>query len=175
MGLMVRVLDKIVFTALFLTALQVPILADHYRQYLSGFFDATEKQVEQYQALADQFGYESVDALIDTLRQNPDPVVKQDAANKAETVSTMDELQTGIQTLSQGHYYEKAWYMFHPEQNATLARVIDNFSPSVPLDPMAVLFSLITAIVLNMILWAPFWCVGKVRHWHHHRHHHHPA
>lgn len=171
MGLMVRVLDKIVFTALFLTALQVPILADHYRQYLSGFFDATEQQVAQYQALADQFGYASVEALIEALSQNPDAVVKEDAANKAQTVSTLDELQSGIHTLAEGHYYEKAWYMLHPDQSATLARVIENFSPSVPLDPMAVLFSLITAIVANILLWAPFWCAGKVRHWRHHRHH----
>mgnify|MGYP001484744842 CR=1 FL=1 len=122
--------------------------------------------------MADQFGYESVDALIDTLRQNPDPVVKQDAANKAQTVSTLDDLQAGIQTLSNGHYYEKAWYMFAPQQHQTLRRVLTNFSPSIPLAPEAVLFSLITAIAINMVLWAPYWCACRVRNWRHHRHAH---
>lgn len=173
MGMMIRVLDKIVFTALFLTALQVPILADHYRQYLSGFYDATEQQVAQYRALAEQFGYDSVDALVDALEQNPDPVVRQDAGNKAQTIASLGALREGLQILSDGHYYEQAWYMLHPRQNATLTRVLDNFAPSVPLNPNAVLFSLITAIALNMFIWAPFWCAGKVRHWHRHRHQHH--
>ncbi|QJR79803.1 DUF2937 family protein [Alteromonas pelagimontana] len=164
MGIFVRVIDKIVFAALFLSALQIPILADHYRQYLAGFYDATSEQVQQYQALADQFDYPSIEAMIDTLRQNPDRMIQEDASNKAQTVAKLDEISHGLETLQQGHYFQQAWYMFSPEHKNTLVRVMDNFAPSVPLSPTAIVFSLITAIVVNLIIWAPFWTVGKVRH-----------
>ena len=60
MHVLARVIDKLLFAALFIAALQVPILADHYRQYLAGYFDATREQVAELEVLARQFNYPSV-------------------------------------------------------------------------------------------------------------------
>ncbi len=163
MGMIARVIDKLVFTALLLIAMQVPILADHYRQYLAGYLDATNEQVEQYRALAARHGYVSVEAMIRKLQQNPDAIVRDDAKNKAETVKKLLTLQSGLRTLSEGNYYQQAVYMFSPQRLSVLQRVLDNFSPSIPLSPAAVGFSIVNAIILNLLLVSPVWLVRKRR------------
>lgn len=169
MGLFTRVIDKILFAVLFLIALQVPILADHYRQYLAGFYDATELQVSELRELARVNGYNDVDALIDELKKNPQQIVRQDANNKSAALRRLAVLEDGIETLNSGDYFSQAWYMFSPTQQETLRQVLSNFSPSVPLSAPSIVFSLLTAILLNLIIWSPFWTAKKVKHWRHRR------
>lgn len=172
MRIVIRLVDKLVFSALLLIALQIPILADHYRQYLSGFVDATEQQVAGYQRLADEFGYPSIDAMIVALEQNPEAVIRADAENKKVTLAQLKELQHGLTTLQQGHYYEQAWYMFTPTHSETLKRVLENFAPSVPLTPTAIIYSVVTAMLLNFLLWLPYLgACGCVKLYRRHRNH----
>ncbi len=172
MGIVVRLADKLIFSALLLIALQIPILADHYRQYLSGFMDATKQQVAGYQRLADDYGYSSVDAMIKALESNSEALIRSDAEIKRQTLAQLKELQRGLSTLQQGHYYEQAWYMFNPAQADTLKRVLDNFAPSVPLTPTAIIYSVITAILLNLLIWLPYFgacgCKKLYRRYHSH-------
>lgn len=160
MHLLARVTDKLLFAILLLTTLQVPILADHYRQYLSGFYDAQLEQVTAIEQLARDYNYNTVDALLESLAQNSNPVVREDARNKASAIARLREVETGLDTLTHGAYYQQAWYMLSPSRKNTLLRVLDNFSPSVPLSPEPVVFSILFAILLNVLVWAPFW-MGK--------------
>ncbi|RDV24317.1 DUF2937 family protein [Alteromonas aestuariivivens] len=164
--MIVRIIDKIGFAVLLLLALQIPILADHYRQYLSGYYDATARQVAEYQSMADEFGYPTVTEMINALERNSSPIVQKDAQYKLRTLAEHRQLESGLSTLKNGHYFQQAWYMLAPKQRATLARVLENFSPSVPLTPSAIVYSLITAILANLLLWTPFWLfrTGKAIH-----------
>ncbi|MCW8091363.1 DUF2937 family protein [Alteromonas sp. ASW11-130] len=172
MTLFVRVLDKILFATLLLVALQVPILADHYRQYLTGYYDATAAQVEEYKALSVRHGYTHLEDMLAELEKSSNPVVRDDTQNKVNTLAMLKELNEGIRVLNRGHYYQQAWYMLSPSQNETLRRVLDNFHPSIPLSPEAVVFSLISAIIINVIMWAPYWTAVKLKQWRHNRKYH---
>lgn len=163
MKALVNIMDKIIFAALFIAALQVPVLADHYRQYLTGFYDATAQQVADYESLARQFGYASVSAMLDDLRTNNSPMVRQDAEQKAVTMRRLQDLETGLTQLQTGNYFSQAWYMFNPDRFDVLKRVGENFAPSVPLSPPAVIYSVVVAIIANMLLWTPAWCVRGAR------------
>lgn len=160
---LINLLDKFLFAVLLLLALQIPILADHYRQYLNGFVTATQKTVSEYQALADQFGYDSVELMIDDLQQNPAPLVRRDAQNKALTVKRLNELESGLQILSSGHFLEQTWYMLAPQRFDTLKKVGNHFSPSIPLQPSAVIYSVVLALLINAVFYTPIWCVKGVR------------
>ena len=81
--MIVRVLDKVVFAVLFIITLQVPILADHYRQYLNGYYDALRDEVSSSSALAKQHGFSSVEAMLESLQKNSEPVVRENASMKA--------------------------------------------------------------------------------------------
>ncbi|MCW8107876.1 DUF2937 family protein [Alteromonas ponticola] len=167
MTLIVRVLDKILFATLLLIALQVPILADHYRQYLTGYYDATSTQVEQYRKLSARHGYSTLEAMLADLKNNSNAVIREDTQHKYQTIAMLEQLDEGLTVLNQGHYFEQAWYMLSPAQNDTLKRVLDNFQPSIPLSPESIVFSLITAILINIIVWAPYWTAVRVRQWRH--------
>ena len=160
----IRIFDKVVFATLFVAALQVPILADHYRQYLSGYYDATREEVSAMSALAERHGYSSVGAMLSALKQNSEAVVRADAERKSALFTKLSHIEQGIKTLEHGHYYEKAWYMATPSNASTLQKVLGNFSTSVPLTPSSIIFSFITALLINLLLWSPYLCYCLVRH-----------
>ena len=92
MKVLFNLVDKFLFAVLLIAAMQIPILADHYRQYLSGYYDATQRTIEEYQALANQFGYSNVAQMIAALEQNDVALVREDARNKARTLETFNNL-----------------------------------------------------------------------------------
>jgi hypothetical protein len=150
-------LDKLLFSALLVVAFQVPILADHYRQYLQGFYDATLEQVVYLDTLAANFGFHSAHDLIDYLVQSSDPIVQQDAKNKAQIMATKIQLEEDMRILSTGHYYAQAWYMLQPQHYPRLKQVMINFSPSIPLHPNALVWAIITALLANLIILSPLY------------------
>ena len=149
--MVVRVLDKVVFAVLFIITLQVPILADHYRQYLNGYYDALRDEVASSSELAKQHGFSSVEAMLDSLQKNSEPVVRENASMKASRFAQITTLEQGMRKLEHGHYFEQLVFMASPSQYGTLNRVLDNFRPSVPLTPSSIVFSLVTAIFLNLL------------------------
>lgn len=158
-----RIVDKIVFATLFVIALQVPILADHYRQYLSGYFDAVQSEVDGLSTLARNNGYASVQSMIQDLSQNEAQLVREDAVLKQQTLDRYERTQVGLAALNTSNYFKQAWYMFQPTQYKTLNRVLENFHPSVPLQPMAIGASFIVALLLNLFIISPIWLTRKVR------------
>lgn len=158
-----RVLDKVVFAVLFIITLQVPILADHYRQYLNGYYDAIKDEVTSSSELAKQHGFSSVEAMLDSLKQNDEALVRDSASQKAKRFSMIESIEHGMRTLEYGHYFEKLMYMSSPSQFSTLKKVVDNFRPSIPLTPASIIFSLVTAILLNLLIWTPQFCYCQVK------------
>ncbi|GFD87800.1 hypothetical protein KUL152_00260 [Tenacibaculum sp. KUL152] len=161
--MIVRVLDKVLFAVLFIITLQVPILADHYRQYLSGYYDALRDEVTSSTELAKQHGFSSVEAMLESLQQNNEAVVRENATLKAERFAQINAIEQGMRKLEHGHYFEKLVFMATPSRYDTLDRVLDNFSPSVPLTPSSIIFSLVTAILLNLLIWTPHFCYCQVK------------
>ena len=158
-----RILDKVVFAVLFIITLQVPILADHYRQYLNGYYDAIRDEVTLSSELAKQHGFSSVEAMLDSLQQNDEALVRDNASHKAQRFSMIESLEQGMRTLGYGHYFEKLTYMASPDQFTTLKKVVANFRPSIPLTPASVIFSLVTAILLNLLIWTPHFCYCQAK------------
>ncbi|WP_420935526.1 DUF2937 family protein [Alteromonas sp. A081] len=161
--MIMRVLDKVVFAVLFIIALQVPILADHYRQYLNGYYEAIRDEVTLSSELAKQHGFSSVKAMLDSLQQNDEALVRDNASQKAQRFSMIDSLEQGMRTLEYGHYFEKLAYIASPEQFSTLKKVVDKFRPSIPLTPTSIIFSLVTAILLNLLIWTPHFCYCQAK------------
>ncbi|MBU2977447.1 DUF2937 family protein [Alteromonas sp. C1M14] len=164
-----RFIDKLFFAALFVACLQIPVLIDHYRQYLTGFYDATYQQVEGLNALATQYGFDSAEELVAYLSGNRDAIVRQDAQAKAQLLVTLSDTQAGLNILNHGHYFQRVSYIFSPKRYQTLTNVLDNYTPALPLTIPSVLYSLLLALLLNIVLASPFWGCKRVYQWHKHR------
>jgi len=156
MNVIINILDKILFGILLLVFFQVPILSDHYLQYVSGYYDATSKQVEGFKQNAAQHNYPDVYAMINDLRTNSNSVVRTDAEQKLETMREYEELTATITTLKEGNIYQRAWFIFNPSRWETLKKVHENFKPGIPLSVNDIGFSVLTALVLSILLIWPF-------------------
>ncbi|WP_419572002.1 DUF2937 family protein [Rheinheimera sp.] len=156
-----RLLDKLVFGAALLLSLQLPLLAEHYHQYLAGFYQATQLQVDGYSATAKAHQFADLDAMIAQHLQNPEPSVRDDARQKQATVDLLQELQAGIYTFEQGYLPEKLWFMLQPKRLPQLQAVVKNFTPGIPLTGEALLFAVLCALLLNLLLMWPFYAFGR--------------
>ncbi|WP_189418882.1 DUF2937 family protein [Cellvibrio zantedeschiae] len=156
MNFIINIFDKIVFGALLLLFFQVPILADHYLQYVSGYFAAIESQVEGFKENAAKHHYTDAYAMINDLRTNSNSVVRTDAEQKVQTMHEYEELKKTITTLQNGNIYQRAWFMFNPARWDTLKKVGENFKPGIPLSLNDIGFSILTALILSVLLMWPF-------------------
>lgn len=155
MNFIINIFDKIVFGALLLLFFQVPILADHYLQYVSGYYDAIDQQVEGFKENAAKHNYKDVYAMIDDLLANSNSVVRTDAEQKVQTMHEYEELKETIATLQNGNIYQRAWFIFNPTRWDRLKKVYENFKPGVPLGLTDIGFSVLTALMLSILMMWP--------------------
>ncbi len=153
--MIVNLLDKLIFAGLLLIAFQVPVLSDHYVQYLSGYYEATKHQVEGFRSNAVRHGYPDEYAMINDLLQNPNAVIKDDARQKQLTLREFDELTQTLTTLINGNYFERAWFISSPKQWKTLDKVLVNFKPGIPLSINDLVYSVLIALLLSTLLTLP--------------------
>ncbi len=151
-----RLLDKLVFGAALILALQVPQLADHYHQFLSGLYESTKWQVDGYQATAREYGYPSVRALVEHHMQNDVASVRKDALQKLATLDQYEHLQAGMAVFENGNLLSQTMYMLHPERYRYLEKVVSNFDPGVPLTLGGWTFGVVVGLLINTVLTLPF-------------------
>jgi hypothetical protein len=150
------ILDKLVFAGVLLTLFQLPILASHYHQYLQGYVDANEQQIAQYQQLALQYHYPSLEAMLAEHQQNTVESVRADATLKSQQLVALQELKAGLTIFEHGSLWQQTHYMLQPAQYPQLVSVLRNFAPGIPLNPEYLGLCLLAALCFNLIAAAPW-------------------
>lgn len=154
MGIITRLIDKVLFAVLFIATLQVPVLNQQYLQYLNGYLDATGDEVAHYEQLARHHGYASVNDMINALLSNPAALVRDDAKHKLTVIDAYKEAQYAAEYLQNANYFEQVRYFAQPNQYSRLTSVLKLFEPSLPLQPESVSSALVTALILYLFPWA---------------------
>ncbi|MCW8327241.1 DUF2937 family protein [Photobacterium sp. SDRW27] len=150
-----RLFDRLIFGGLLIATLQIPMLADHYLQYLSGFYDATTKQINAYINNAHRHGFDSAESMIDALLKENSSIVRVDAEQKQLVIQQHKELEQAITTLSTGNLIEKALFMFNPVRFDELQRVLRHFKLGIPIDFKSIVICVAIALGLNAVLYLP--------------------
>ncbi|MGY5453404.1 DUF2937 family protein [Agarivorans sp. MS3-6] len=152
--MLVNTLDKVLFAVLLLAFFQMPILTEHYLQFVNGQYHSAKQQVDNFQINADLHQYASIDAMIDDFKQNSNLAVRTDAMQKQQTMANFRQLGQAIELFTQGNLYQKSIYMFSPERWQTLKKVLANFTPGISLNPLTIVYSVIAALFLGgMLMW----------------------
>ena len=151
-----RLIDKLVFGVALIVSLQIPLLVDYYHQYLSGWYKATELQVDGYAATAKPHQFADVQAMINAHLNNAEPSVRTDAEQKLATVHLLAELTAGMDTFATGNLLEKMLFMLHPDRIQLLKDVVQNFKVGIPLNVSGLLFAVVFALLLNVLIMLPF-------------------
>jgi hypothetical protein len=158
-----RLIDKLVFGVALIVSLQMPLLVDYYHQYLSGWYKATQSQVDGYAATAKTHQFASVQAMIDAHLNNPEPSVRTDAEQKLATVQLLADLSAGMDTFATGNLLGKMLFMLHPDRIQLLKDVVQNFKPGIPLNASGLAFAVVFALLLNVLIMLPFRVFGRRR------------
>jgi hypothetical protein len=158
-----RLLDKLVFGVALIVALQMPLLVDHYHQYLSGWYKATQWQVDGYEATAKTHQFANAQAMIENHLKNTEPSVRADAEQKLATVELLADLSVGMDTFATGNLLEKMLFMLNPDRIHVLKDVVQNFKPGIPLNASGLAFAVIFALLLNFLIMLPFRVFGSRR------------
>lgn len=161
--MILRFLDKLIFGAALIAALQIPQLADHYQQYLSGLHSSTEWQVTGYEATATKYKYTNAKAMIEHHLQNDVPSVRMDAQQKLATIEQLKDIQSGISVFNNGNLLEQTLYMFNPENYDYLTETLANFKLGIPLTVEGFAFGVIVGLFINMLIGLPFVMLSKTR------------
>ncbi len=156
-----RLVDKLVFGAALILSLQMPLLVDYYHQYLSGWYKATQSQVDGYAATAKTHQFANVQAMIDAHLNNAEPSVRTDAEQKLATVELLADLRLGMDTFATGNLLEKMLFMLHPDRVHVLKDVTQNFKLGIPLNPSGLAFAVVFALLLNFLIMLPFRFFGR--------------
>lgn len=161
--LILNTLDKVIFTVLLLVFFQLPILSNHYLQFVSGYYSAAKIQVEGYQRNATAYHYADVDAMIEDFKHNSNPAVRADAEQKQQTLHQFADLAQALEVLQHGNLLEKTIYIFAPARWPRLNEVLKNFKPGIPLEPMVVGYSVLVALIIGGLFMWPIRRLSKAR------------
>ncbi len=160
-----RLIDKLVFGLILVMALQLPQLADHYQQFLSGLYESTRWQVEGYEATAKQYQYADAQEMIAHHQVNQEPSVRADAEQKLQTLELYTQLEQGMEIFKAGNLFEKTAYIFNPARFDYLEKTLSNFKPGIPLTASGIGFGVVVALVVHYLGSMPFilWARRKKR------------
>lgn len=155
-----RLIDKLIFGVALIVALQVPLIFDHYQQFLSGLYESTKWQVEGYETTANRHEYPSVRAMIDHHLQNDVLSVRTDAEQKLATLHIFEQLKAGVETFKNGNIIRKSLYMFRPSRYGYLKKTLDNFTPGIPLTIHGIVFGGGLGLLISFLITLPFTLLG---------------
>lgn len=158
------IIDKIVFAALLLALFQLPILADHYHQYLQGYVDAGEKNLQQITQLAEQYHYPNVQAMLDEHQRNSTASVRADAQLKLQQIDQHRQAQAALAVFEHQSLWQQTLYMGNPTNLPQLKAVLQNFAPGIPLTPRYLLLCVVVALAFNLLAALPLQLARRFKH-----------
>lgn len=144
--------SKIIFAAALLLLMQVPILTTQTIQYMQGYIDANQAQIDALTQVARENGYASVESMLASLAMNDDPVVVQDTQNKRQMFEQTQYLKSELLQLQEAGYLQKFQFLVAPSHWQHVQNVVPNYRPGIPFQPIDLAYSLGLAVVFSVFL-----------------------
>lgn len=157
MRLLTGLLDRLLFVAGFIVALQLPQFIDHYTQRYGGYHQALADSMAEYQRNADQHYGGDLDRLIADLRSASSAGIHEIGDKLAAERQREREMRRGLTILEGGTLPEKLWYLARHVDRDIAIGTWAAFTPGLPLSLEALLCGLIGAILVsglfNLLRW----------------------
>ena len=146
-----NLLDKICFALGVILFLQLPQFIDQYTQRIGGYVDSQQAQIADYQILADRHFSGDLQAYLNRLKQNPDPVI----ADSAEQINTLISDSKSLAQEASIYESKPLWYTipyfishFRIELVKGTAR---NFTPGMPINLWSWLYGLVGGVLFSLL------------------------
>ncbi|WP_084197600.1 DUF2937 family protein [Solimonas soli] len=157
MRMLTGLVDRLLFVAGFIAALQLPQFVDHYTQRYGGYHQALADSMAEYQRNADAHYGGDLERLIADLRSAPSAGIHDIGSKLAADRERETAMRAGLAILEHGSLPEKLWYLARHLDREIAAGTWAAFTPGLPLTLDALLCGLIGALLVcglfNLLVW----------------------
>jgi len=129
-----NLVDKCVFTLLFICGVQLPAFIGQYLHQLSGQLTEAKLQLAQYETLAAKHYQGELSLLIKNYRANNDPVIVDTASVIEVLVRRVNYLDEHFTSIYNSQYLEQLLYFFMNLDLQIAQQTANLFQLSVPLE-----------------------------------------
>jgi len=143
------IIDKAVFSLLLFISLQIPNFVNHYHQFINGYYQALEKQVDGYQLTALEHNYPDTESMIEHHMANNVSSVRSDAKQKKRTIEDYNRLENALLLFEGNNLALKLVFISKPHNHHFFSQSLVNYKPGIPMDVYSLGFSFIFAVVVN--------------------------
>jgi hypothetical protein len=157
MNVFVGLIDRLLFVAGFIVALQLPQFIDHYTQRYGGYHQALADSMEEYQRNANEHYGGDLDKLIADLEAAPSAGIHDIGSKLAADRAKETAMRQGLEILEHGSLVDKLWYLSRHLDREIAQGTWMAFTPGLPLTTDALICGLLGAIVVcgifNLLRW----------------------
>ena len=142
------ILDKIVFTVIFIIGVQLPEFIQQYIQRLSGHLDEAKHHLAQFQHIADIQFQGNLQALIERYNANADSAIQQTGQLVDAMLKRIEAFELHITALHQPNYFDRT-FAFISQLDLTLAQATYlDYQLAIPLELTAILTGVSFALLM---------------------------
>ena len=149
-----QLIDKALFTVVFIVGIQLPAFINAYSQRLSGHLNEAKAHLQQYQSIADIQFQGSIEQLIRAFKSNSDTAIQQMSQVITDNKINVENYQQQIINLENNDYLNRLYYFVVQFDGEKASNTLASFIPAIPLELNAlitgVVFSLLVSLVITL-------------------------
>ncbi|GHF01173.1 DUF2937 family protein [Thalassotalea profundi] len=150
--LIFNLIDKTLFTLMFIIGIQIPAFINAYRQYLSGQLNEAKEHLTQYQLIADMQYQGSLEQLITAFKNNTDKAIQQMSTVISHNVESVNAYQQQLFNLENGSYVQRIFYFVAHIDLEKASDTLIRFVPAIPLELNAIITGVFLSLLLSTLL-----------------------
>ncbi|WP_206485674.1 DUF2937 family protein [Thalassotalea sp. G2M2-11] len=151
LGFLNQLLDKCIFTVVFICGVQLPEFINQYSQRLSGHLNEANLQLAQFKQLAELHHQGNLHLLIRAYKQNSDPSVVDTATIIEQLVSRVNYLQQHLHNMLSPSYWQKIQQLVINGDVSIMEQTAKIFSLAIPLELTALATGAILALSVVLL------------------------
>lgn len=141
-------IDRCLFTCVFIIGVQLPEFIQQYSQRLSGHLNEALMQLNEFQLIADRHFKGDLSSMIEKYLVNREPSIKETANIIVNTSRRASDLQAHLFNLEETEYIKRVFY-FITEYDISMAQAtLQQFQLAIPLNLSALLTGAIFALCI---------------------------
>jgi len=146
-----NLIDKIFFAVGVMLFLQLPHFIEQYTQRIGGYAASQQQQIKEYQSIADQHFNGDLDAYMQRLQLNSDPVISESAAQINQRLKSAASIDKELKVYEQeALWYQVPYFITHIRLDLAKGTAA-NFSPGLPINLWAWGYGLLGGVLFSLL------------------------
>lgn len=148
-------IDRCLFTLMFIAGVQFPEFINQYIQRLSGHLEESKTQLLQFQSLAEQHFDGKLSLLVKQYKTNSDPVIVDSATVIEQLVERTVYLENHLALINTSDYVDQVYYFLTHLDSQIFIKTTEFYTLAIPLSVSALSTGFIIA---SLFVLSNFFC-----------------